>query len=160
MTRSLLAVLALTALVSACSRDMDQTIQAANVKESLDSLWTQFAVAADQRDSVAFGALFEEEAALAYPHAPTVAGRSAIEQFLVAHYTPIDVTAFRVTPEDLTVNGTLAAQAGSYEQDYIEGGAKKTEFGRFTLIAEHGTDHRWRIRRLLAMPDTVRAAAE
>jgi len=150
-------ILVLAALLSACSRDMDQTIQAASVKESLDSLWTQFAVAADQRDSLAFGALFEEEAALAFPHAPTVTGRSAIEQFLAARYRGIDVTAFRVTPEDLTVSGTLAAQAGSYEQDYLEGGAKKTESGRFTLIAEQDPNHAWKIRRLLAMPDTVRA---
>src|SRR5262245_56417870 len=129
--RSGVLIVLLASLLSACSRDMDKTIQAANVKESLDSLWTQFAVAADQRDSLAFGALFEEEAALAFPHAATVTGRSAIEQFLAAHYRGIDVTAFRVTPEDLTVNGTLAAQAGSYEQDYLEGGAKKTESGRF-----------------------------
>jgi len=155
--RSLALILVLAALLSACSRDMDKTIQAANVKESLDSLWTQFAVAADQRDSLAFGALFEEDAALALPHTPTVTGRSAIEQFLAAHYRGIDVTAFRVTPEDLTVDGTLAAQAGSYEQDYIEGSATKTETGRFTLIAELDTHHAWKIRRLLAMADTVRA---
>lgn len=158
--RTAALIVVLTGLLSACSRDMDKTIQAADVKESLDTLWTQFAVAADQRDSLAFGALFEEEASLAYPHAPTVTGRSAIGHFLATHYTPIDATAFRVTPEDLTVDGTLAAQAGSYEQDYLDGGTKKTEVGRFTLIAEQGKDRAWKIRRLLAMPDTVHAAAE
>jgi len=155
--RTAALILGLATLLSACSRDMDKTIQAASVKESLDSLWTQFAVAAYQRDSLGFGALFQEDAALAFPHAPTVTGRSAIEQFLAAHYRGIDVTAFRVTPEDLTVNGTLAAQAGSYEQEYLEGGAKKTESGRFSLIAEQDPHHAWKIRRLLAMADTVRA---
>jgi hypothetical protein len=102
--RSAAFILLLAALLSACSREMDTTIQAANVKATLDTLWTQYAVAADQRDSIAFGSLFHEDAALVFPQTPTITGRSAIENFLVTHYSAIDVTALRITPEDLRVN--------------------------------------------------------
>jgi ketosteroid isomerase-like protein len=148
----------LIAIVPACGtqQELDTTVQAATVRASLDSLWAQYAVAADQRDSIAFGALFFDDATLVFSNAPTVSGRAAIETFLVTRYTGIDVTALRVTPDDLRVHGPLAVETGSFEEDYTEAGAPKTQAGRFVLIAEPDAKKAWKIRRMVSMADSVR----
>jgi ketosteroid isomerase-like protein len=148
------------ALVASCSnRSMDTAMRSAEVKSSLDSLWTRYADAADRRDRIAFGHLFNEDAVLVFSNAPTIRGRPAIEEFLISLYTTVDLTKFRVVPEDLTVSGPLAAQAGSFQEDFTEAGKPLSEVGRFTLIAEQGPDKAWRVRRLTVMADSMRDAA-
>lgn len=146
------------AIVPACGtqQQLDTTVQAATVRVSLDSLWAQYAVAADQRDSIAFGALFFDDAVLFVSGAPTITGRAAIEEFLVALYSPVDVTALRVIPDDLRVHGPLAVETGSFEEDYTEAGAPTTEAGRFVMIAEPDPRKAWKIRRLVMMADSIR----
>lgn len=153
----LLAIL--VAVVPACGTQgqLDTTVQAATVRASLDSLWSQYAVAADQRDSIAFGALFHDDAVIVFSGAPTISGRSAIEQFLVSLYGPVDVTKLRVTVDDLRVHGPLAVETGTFEESYTEAGAPKVEVGRFTLVAEPDAKKQWRIRRLVALADSVQA---
>jgi hypothetical protein len=68
----------------------------------------------------------------------------------------VDVTAFRIVPDDLRVHGPLAVETGTFEEDYTEAGAPKTEVGRFVLIAENDAKKVWKIRRLVAMADSVR----
>lgn len=126
------------------------------VKTSIDSLWTMYATASDQRDSIAFESLFTEDAALVFSNAPTVHGRRAIGEFLAKLYAPIDATGFRVVPEELKVSGYLAAQSGTFEERFLQDGVEKTEYGRFVLIAERGSDKSWRIRRLAAIADSIR----
>jgi len=126
------------------------------VKTSIDSLWTMYATASDQRDAIAFESIFSEDGTLVFSNAPTVKGRKAIGEFLAAQYTPIDATGFRVVPEELKVSGSLAAQSGTSEERFIEGGAEKIKYGRFVLIAERGSDNSWRIRRLAAIADSIR----
>jgi hypothetical protein len=146
----------LIVLIPACSnQNMDATIESAGVQATLDTLWTRYADAADRRDSLAFGDLFHPEAALVFSSVPTVMGRVGIQQFLAALYTGVDVTAFRITPQDLRVQGSLAVQSGTFEEDYLESGALKMEVGRFVLVAERGDDKAWRIRRLMAMADSI-----
>src|SRR5512138_3690156 len=128
----------LIAIVPACGtqQQLDTSVQAATVRAALDSVWAQYAVAADQRDSIAFGSLFHDDAVLVFSGAPTVQGRSSIQTFLTALYGPVDVTQFRVIPDDLRVRGALAVETGSYEETYLEAGVPKTEVGRFVVIAE------------------------
>lgn len=143
-------------LIASCANEsMDTAMDAAELRSTLDTLWTQYADAADRRDGVAFGHLFHEDAVLAMSGAPNQVGRPAIEAFLVSRYAAIDITAFRVVPEDLKVSGPFAAQSGGFEQDYSQGGAQRTEVGRFVALVERGKDGAWRIRRLLAMADSV-----
>jgi len=126
------------------------------VKTSIDSLWTMYATASDQRDAIAFESLFWEDGTLVFSNAPTVKGRRAIGEFLAAHYTPIDATGFRVVPEELKVSGSLAAQIGTFEERFLDGSAEKTKYGRFVLIAERDSDKSWRIRQLAAIADSIR----
>lgn len=155
------AILALLlAFVPACGtqQQLDTTVQAASVRTSLDSLWGEYAVAADQRDSLMFGSLFLDDAVLVFSSAPTIRGTSAIQEFLVALYSTVDVTKFRVMVDDLRVHGPLAVETGTFEESYTEAGVSKTGVGRFTLIAEPDASKRWKIRRLVALADSVRAA--
>ncbi|HLQ65699.1 MAG TPA: nuclear transport factor 2 family protein [Candidatus Limnocylindrales bacterium] len=152
----LLPLLVLIVALPACGKHgMDETIQSAAVRSTLDTLWTQYADAADRRDSLLFGTLFHEDAALAYSSAPTVTGRGAIQQFLFTLYSGVDLTRLRVAPEDMVVNGTLAAQGGSFEEDYLDNTTPKTEVGRYELIAQRGDDERWRIHRLVVVVDSL-----
>jgi ketosteroid isomerase-like protein len=157
--RFALVLAILVAVVPACGtqQQLDTTVRAATVRASLDSVWAQYAVSADQRDRIGFGSLFHEDAVVIFSGAPTVSGRASIEEFLVALYSPVDVTAFRVIPDDLRVHGPLAIETGAFEEDYTEGGAPKTEAGRFVLVAEPDAKKAWRIRRLVVMADSVRA---
>ena len=158
MRRIAWLLLVLAAAIPACGGpQLDAPRQAAEVKSTLDTLWTQYADAADRRDSLAFGPLFRDDAVLVYSSAPTASGRRAIEQFLVALYSGVDLTSLRVTPEDLRMSGNLGAQAGKFEEDYSDAGAAKTMAGRFALIVERGDDKAWRIRRLVMLADSVRA---
>ena len=150
-------LLVLADAIPACGGSgLDEPRQAAELKSTLDTLWTRYADAADRRDSLAFGPLFRDDAVLVYSSAPTATGRRAIEQFLVALYSGVDLTALRITPEDLRVSGNLGAQAGRFEEDYSDAGAPKTMAGRFALIVERGDDRGWRIRRLVMLADSIR----
>ena len=143
-------------LLASCARPSGtSSFNNLTVKGSIDSLWTRYANAADQRDSTAFGALFAEDASLVFSNAPTVNGRPAIQTFLGALYGPVDVTGFRVTQEDLKISGTMAAQTGTFTENFIEQNREKTEFGRFALIVERGEDGPWRIWRLVAVQDSL-----
>lgn len=157
--RYALVLAILIAVVPACGtqQQLDTTVQAATVRASLDSVWAQYAVAANQRDTLTFGTLFHDDAVLVFSGAPTVAGKAAVQEFLLALYTPVSVTRLRVVPDDLRVHGPLAVETGTYEEDYLEAGASKTEVGRFVLIAEQGGAKRWLIRRLVVLADSVRA---
>ena len=158
MRLALVCVLIILMAPACGGPSLDTTVQAAAVRTTLDTLWTEYADAADRRDSVAFGGLFLEDAALVFSGAPTVTGRQAIQQFLVGLYSGIDVTRFRVTPDDLRIHGPLAVETGAFEQDYTQEGAPKTEVGRFALIAERGGDKEWRIRRLVALADSIKGS--
>jgi len=142
-------------LLASCARPVTSNFNNLTVKGSIDSLWTRYANAADQRDSTAFGALFAEDASLVFSNAPTVTGRPAIQTFLGALYGPVDVTGFRVTQEDLKISGTMAAQTGTFTENFIEQNREKTEFGRFALIVERGEDGPWRTWRLVAVQDSL-----
>jgi len=151
------ALAILIALIPACGtqQQLDTTVQAAAVRTSLDSLWAQYAVAADRRDSLGFASIFFDDATLVFSNAPTIIGRSAIEDFLVSLYTPVDVTGFRVIPDDLRVHGPLAVETGRFEEVFTEAGTSKTEVGRFVLVAETDRNKSWKIRRLVALADSM-----
>ena len=159
--RLFVALLAVAVLVAACGggSDLGKTVQAAAVKASLDTLWSQYADAADRRDSVLFGSLFLDDAALVYSSAPTMTGRPAIQQFLFTLYSGVDLTKLRVVPEDLRVEGNLAVQSGAFQEDYQDGANMKSEVGRFTLVAQKGSQGRWQIRRLVAIADSIKGGA-
>jgi uncharacterized protein (TIGR02246 family) len=150
-------MLALAAvLVASCARPTDSSrVNPLTVKGSIDSLWTRYATAADERDSTAFGALFTEDASLLFSSAPTVQGRAAIQTFYGALYGPIDVTGLRITQEDLKISGNMAAQTGTFREDFIEQNRERTEYGRFALVVEKGEDGPWRIWRLVAVMDSL-----
>jgi uncharacterized protein (TIGR02246 family) len=147
----------LALLLTACGKETEQTaFNALGVKASLDSLWTRYATAADKRDSTALGGLFTEDASIVFSGAPTVLGRDAIRPYLRSLYSSIDATGLRVSQEDLHVWGTVAVQNGTFEEDYLESGREKTQYVRFTMVAERGEDGAWRIRRLIALADSIK----
>lgn len=150
------SVLALAILASCATNDVDSALQAAKAKTSIDSLWTRYAVASDQRDAAAFANLFTEDASLVQSDAPTVRGGTAIGDFLAARYTGIDATGLRVVPEELKASGSLAVQSGTFEEQFIEADSQKTKFGRYVLFAEREPGETWRIRRLAAIADSIR----
>lgn len=150
------SLLALATLASCATNDVDSALQAAKAKTSIDSLWTRYAAASDQRDSAAFAELFTEDASLVFSTAPTVRGREAIGGFLATLYTGVDATGLRVVPEELKASGSLAVQSGTFEEQFIEVDSQKTKFGRYVLFAERGPNEAWRIRRLAAIADSVR----
>ena len=156
MRALIFSMFALATLTSCATNDVDSALQAAKAKASIDSLWTQYAVASDQRDAAAFANLFTEDASLVQSGAPTARGRKAIADFLASLYTGIDATGLRVTPEELKASGSLAVQGGIFEEQFIEADSQKTKFGRYLLFAERGTDEAWRIRRLAVIADSTR----
>ena len=159
--RLFVALLAVAVLAAACGRgsDLGRTVEAAAVKASLDTLWSQYADAADRRDSILIGSLFLDDAALVYSSAPTLNGKPAIQQFLFTLYSGVDLTKLRVVPEDLRVDGGLAVQSGSFQEDYQDGASSKSEVGRFVLVAQKGAEGRWQIRRLVALADSIKGGA-
>jgi len=149
--------LLILAVVPACAgNDIDSAVQSAKAKTAIDSLWTSYAVAGDQRDAAAFGALFTEDATFVFAGAPSVHGRSAIGEFLARRYTAIDATGLRVVPEELKASGSLAVQSGAFVSQFIEADSQRTEYGRYVLIAERGLDKAWRIRRYMGIADSIR----
>ena len=155
MRLSVLALLVLAA-VPACNLNSTRSaIGTLQVKADIDSLWTGYAHASDQRDAAAFSALFTEDARLAYSGAPTVRGREAIGTFLVSLYQKVDATGVRVMPTETRASGPLAVQDGTFEESFIQNEKAMTELGRYTLIAEMGSDHAWKIMSLTAIADSI-----
>ena len=153
--RPLILVLAAVVLASCARPSNTPSVNPLTVKGSIDSLWTRYATAADERDSTAFAELFTEDASLIFSSAPTIRGRASIQTFFGALYGPVDVTGLRVTQEDLKISGTMAAQTGTFEETFIEQNREKTEYGRFALVVEKGEDGPWRIWRLVALMDSL-----
>jgi uncharacterized protein (TIGR02246 family) len=152
----ILSLLILALVPSCATNDVDSALQAARAKASIDSLWTRYALASDQRDAAAFAEIFTDDATIVFAGAPSVHGRRAIGDFLAARSKDIDATGLRVLPEELKAAGSLAAQGGTFERRFIEADSQKTEYGRYVLIAERGADKSWRIRRLMGVADSVR----
>jgi len=143
-------------LVSCASNDVDSAVQAAKAKASIDSLWTQYAVASDQRDAAAFERLFTQDATLSFQGSENLHGGKEIAAVLAARFKDIDATRFRVVPEEMKASGTLAVQAGAFERGFIQADSQKTEYGRYVLVAERGPDKAWRIRRLAGFADSTK----
>jgi uncharacterized protein (TIGR02246 family) len=152
-----LPLLILASLPSCASNDLETALGTAKAKTSLDSLWTAYAVASDQRDPIAFEALFTEDAVLVFSGVPTARGRRAIGECLASLYSGVDATGLRVVPEEMEVSGDLAAQSGAFEESFTKGETPRTRFGRFVLIAERDEDMRWRIQLLVALADSTGA---
>jgi hypothetical protein len=153
-----LLLLVLVVALPACGKhNLNEAVEAAGVRAVLDTLWTEYADAADRRDSLLFSSLLHPDAALVYSGAPTVIGRPLVTHFLVTLYSAVDLTKLRIVPEDLKVSGTLAAQGGTFEENFLDAATPKTDVGRFELIAERGDDKKWRIHRLVVMVDSLTA---
>ncbi|HEU5309923.1 MAG TPA: nuclear transport factor 2 family protein [Candidatus Eisenbacteria bacterium] len=153
--RPLILVLAAVLATSCAQPSGTSSFSNLTVKGSIDSLWTRYATAADARDSTAFGELFTEDASIIFSSAPTVQGRASIQTFFGALYGPVDVTGLKITQEDLKISGNVAAQTGTFREDFIEQNRERTEYGRFALIVEKGEDGPWRIWRLVALMDSL-----
>ena len=155
--RTLLGLVALLVALASCSAtsDLDTASQAANAKAAIDTLWIHYAEAADRRDPILFESIFTEDASVVFSNAATVTGRPAVQEFLSSLYASVDVTNFRVVPEDMKVVGGLAAQSGTFQEEFTEEGTSKVEEGRYTLLAEQASDKSWRIHRLVAIADST-----
>ena len=153
----MLALVAAAAAASCTTQQGTSGMDIAVAKQAADSLWTGFAVAMDRHDATALGALFTEAARLDFDGAPTQTGRAAIQTFLDERYKDFDATGFRVRPDDFKVSATLAAQAGSFEEDGSRPGKPpEREYGRYVLILESGEKGAWKIARLTAIADSIR----
>ena len=154
----LFPALALALLAAAsCGRESGPTLEdAAAAKDAVDTLWTHYALATNAHDAAAFDSLFTENAALVFSDAPTAHGLDAIKKTLATLYAPVSTTALRIQQEEFRMGGAMAFQGGTFEEDFIEGGKEKTEYGRFSLLAERGDDKRWRILRLTALADSTK----
>jgi uncharacterized protein (TIGR02246 family) len=155
--RTLLGLVALLVALASCSAtsDLDTASQAANAKAAIDTLWIHYAEAADRRDPILFESIFTEDASVVFSNAATVTGSPAVQEFLSSLYASVDVTNFRVVPEDMKVVGGLAAQSGTFQEEFTEEGTSKVEEGRYTLLAEQASDKSWRIHRLTAIADST-----
>ena len=157
--RSLAFALLIPGFISACSPQSSRSpVTTLAIKAAIDSLWTGYAHASDQRDAAAFGALFTEDAALLYSGAPTARGREAIHTYLASRYAGIDATGLRVVPDETRVSGLFAVQGGTFEESFLKNDKPMMELGRFTLVAEMGPDHAWKIMRLTAIVDSTAAS--
>jgi len=156
IVRSLAFALLISGFISACTPQTSQSpVSTLAVKAAIDSLWTHYAVASDQRDAAAFGALFTEDATLMYSGAPTARGREAIQTYLASLYSGIDATGLRVVPDETRVSGLFAVQGGTFEESFLKNDKPMTELGRYSLVAEMQPDHAWKIARLTAIADST-----
>ena len=156
IVRSLAFALLISGFISACTTQTSRSpVSTLTIKAAIDSLWTHYAIASDQRDAAAFGALFTEDAALMYSGAPTARGREAIQTYLASSYSGIDVTGWRVVPDETRVSGLFAVQGGTFEGSFLQNDKPMTELGRYTLVAEMQPDHAWKIARLTAIVDST-----
>jgi len=154
--RSLAFALLISGFISACAPQTSQSpVSTLAVKAAIDSLWTHYAIASDQRDAAAFGALFTEDATLTYSGVPTASGREAIQTYLASRYSGIDATGWRVVPDETRVSGLFAVQGGTFEGTFLQKDKSMMELGRYTLVAEMQPDHAWKIARLTAIVDST-----
>jgi ketosteroid isomerase-like protein len=157
--RLTLPLLLVAALAASCASDQGASpLDTATVKASADSLWTQFAAAADQHDAIGFGAIFNERSLLLFDGAPTIVGRDSIQSYLVSRYADFDATGFGIRPDELKVSGTLGVQIGSFEERGARNGKPETRYRRYVMVLERGADKRWLVSCLSAMTDSIRAS--
>jgi uncharacterized protein (TIGR02246 family) len=154
------AVLAAAGLLSfsACTRQSaPSAVESLTAKAAVDSLWSGYAHASDEKDPEGFAKLFTDDAVVDYSGAPTARGRDAIVTFLTSLYIDIDPTGLRIEPDETRVSGSTAVQSGAFQEHFIEKNMAKTEHGRFVLVAERGDKDIWKIRRLVAIVDSTTA---
>ena len=143
---------------SACGRQSaPSAVESLTAKAAVDSLWSGYAHASDEKDPERFAKLFTDDAVVDYSGVPTARGRDAITTFLTSLYIDIDPTGLRIEPDETRVSGSTAVQSGAFQEHYIEKNTAKTEYGRFVLVAERGDKDTWKIRRLMAIVDSTTA---
>lgn len=148
--------LLLSAAFSACQmRTARPPISTLEIKADIDTLWAQYAYASDKRDAEALGALFTEDATLAYSGAPTARGRPAIQKYLASLYADRDATGLRIVPDETLAYGGITVQNGEYEERFIHKDKSMVEMGRYTLVVRMGSEYAWKILRLAAIVDST-----
>lgn len=152
---TVLAAMALLSLPACTRQSAPSAVESLTAKAAVDSLWSGYAHASDEKDSEGFAKLFTDDAVVDYSGAPTARGRDAITTFLISLYSHIDPTGLRVEPDETKVSGSTAVQSGTFKEHYIDQDKERTEYGRFVLVAERGDKDMWRIHRLVAIVDST-----
>ncbi|HET9952436.1 MAG TPA: nuclear transport factor 2 family protein [Candidatus Eisenbacteria bacterium] len=154
---TIVLVLAAVCAASCTTQQGTGGMDIAVAKQSVDSLWTGYAVAMDRHDAAAMGSLFTEDARLDLDKSPTRTGRAAVQASLDSLYRDFDATGFRVRPDDFKISGTLAVQAGEFEEDGSRPGKPpERTYGRYVMVLEMGEKGAWKIARLTAIADSIR----
>lgn len=130
---STFAVLALAAVVSACAAPKAQEFtrtDAEAIRKSSDELTAAF----NAKDIEKVMSLYAETAAFMPPNAPMLRGKDALKTYfdrLLAR----GATNLKLVPEDVSGNGPMAYESGTYSVEYEgSGGATARDRGKYLRV--------------------------
>ncbi len=86
---------------------------------------------------------------------PPQRGRSEIQSLLASLYANVEVVAFRTQPDGLEASSTLAVQGGTFEEEFLPEGRKRTESGRSLIVVRRDAKDDWRVVRLVTLPEVA-----
>ena len=156
------AALVLAACLScaACTRSSAAPAPPVNAAEAgagLDSLNARIAQAYRARDPQAYAALYTDSAVFEWPAFTTVRGRAGLAAMARENWASLSDQDLRLTVAARRFAPDHATEFGAFEQSYRDaGGARRTEYGRYTAVVVRQADGSWRMDRFFGFADSTR----
>ena len=91
------------------------SLNAAEVRQKLDSIYPRFADALTKADTAAAAGAYADDAILLAPSAKAAHGHDAIAKTFAGMFSAMKVTSFKGTTEDIITAGDYAIETGAYD---------------------------------------------
>jgi ketosteroid isomerase-like protein len=129
----LIALLVCTATATAADRDDIRSLENRMTKVFIDKDWKALAT------------FYAADAVLMPPNVPEVRGNQEIASFFAG--SPLTISDFKVSSEDLQVNGRSATNRGTYSLTFTVPGVTTpmTDDGKYLWVLRKSPEGKWRI---------------
>lgn len=131
-------------------------LDSAAVTAAVSEVWARLSAAVPENNVDAILAQFSPTARYDYPAVPPMLGRAGIDSVVRPIFATRDFTGLVITPAaTYVVSNDMAYARGSLTESWVENGKPATEYCRFAAEVVKEADGQWRIRYMMAFPDSI-----
>ena len=125
----------------------------------IDSLNARLVAAYRTQDPRAYAALYTDTAVFEWPAVATVRGAAGMADMARGNWSALSDMDLRLTIATRRVAPDHATEFGAFEQSWRDSsGVRRTEYGRYVILAVRQADGSWRLDRFAGFSDSTRPA--
>lgn len=154
--RAILSVLSLTLVVSACAGPKTDEFTLED-REAIQKTDADLVAAFNAKDLDRIAALYDDNAEMMPPNAPSSRGRESVRTFY-ANMLEQGANNLRMERVDLNGHGPLAFESGSYSIEFTGKGQPSRDRGKYVQVLRNTAGH-WRIEKTIWSSDLPKPPA-